>query len=87
MDVWESSVRNFMDESDEPYTVQVFLHKVFHDLQRMKIKEKVKFRKREGKEFQLWIESMEDDYSPEFMNEILSDDEFWFLTLKLTHAA
>jgi hypothetical protein len=87
MDVWESSVRNFMDESDEPYTVQVFLHKVFHDLLRMKIKEKVKFRKREGKEFQLWIESMEDDYSTEFMDEILSDDEFWFLTLKLTRAA
>jgi len=87
MEEWYSKVRQFKDESEDPYTTQVFLFRVFHDLDRMKVKEKVKFKKREGKEFLLWIESMEDEYSPEFMNEILSDDDFWNLTLKLTGVA
>jgi hypothetical protein len=30
---------------------------------------------------------MEKDYSPEFMNEILGDDEFWELTLNFARAA
>ena len=75
------------DESESPRDTEVFAHHVFHALERMRVKEKVKFRKREGREFLEWIESMEKDYSPEFMNEILGDDEFWDLTLSLTRAA
>jgi hypothetical protein len=86
MEQWYSLVRKMRDESEDPYATQVFCHKIFHALNRMKIKEKVKFRKREGREFIDWIESMEKDYSPEFMNEILGDDEFWELTLSITRA-
>ena len=87
MDAWYSLVRKMRDESENPHDTEVFTHRIFQDLLRRKIKEKVKFRKREGREFLEWIESMEKDYSPEFMNEILGDDEFWNLTLELTRAA
>ena len=87
MEDWYSVVRKLRDESENPRDTETFTHKIFHDLLRRKIKEKVKFRKREGREFIEWIESMEKDYSPEFMNEILGDDEFWNLTLQLTQAA
>lgn len=75
------------DESENPHDTEVFTHRVFHELLSMRIKEKVKFRKREGREFLEWVESMEKDYSPEFMNEILGDDKFWELTLSITRAA
>jgi hypothetical protein len=87
MDAWYSLVRKMRDESENPRDTEVFMHRIFQDLLRRKIKEKVKFRKREGREFLEWIESMEKDYSPEFMNEILGDDDFWNLTLELTRAA
>jgi hypothetical protein len=87
MDAWYSLVRKMRDESENPRDTEVFVQHVFHKLLRMRVKEKVKFRKREGREFLEWVESMEKDYSPEFMNEILGDDEFWNLTLQLTRAA
>ena len=87
MDAWYSIVRNLRDQSENPRDTEVFAHRIFHDLSRRKIKEKVKFRKREGREFIEWVESMEKDYSPEFMNEILGDDEFWNTTLELARTA
>jgi hypothetical protein len=87
MEQWYSLVRRMRDESEAPRDTEVFAHRVFHDISRKTIKEKVKFRKREGREFLEWVESMEKDYSPEFMNEILGDDDFWELTLKLGRAA
>ena len=86
MEEWYSAVRQMRDESEEPRDTEVFCHLVFHQVRAMKIKEKVKFRKREGREFIEWVESLEKDYSPEFMNEILGDDVFWDLTLNLTRA-
>ena len=87
MEQWYSLVRKMRDESEAPRDTEVFAHRVFHDISRKTIKEKVKFRKREGREFLEWVESMGKDYSPEFMNEILGDDEFWELTLNLARAA
>lgn len=87
MEAWYSLVRKMRDESESPRDTEVFCHRIFHELQRMRVKEKVKFRKREGREFLEWIESMEKDYSPEFMNEILGDDTFWELTLSITRTA
>lgn len=87
MEAWYSLVRKMRDDSENPHDTEVFTHRIFHALQRMRVKEKVKFRKREGREFLEWIESMEKDYSPEFMNEILGDNDFWNLTLSLTRVA
>ena len=87
MEQWYSLVRKMRDESEAPRDTEVFSHRVFHEIGRKRIKEKVKFRKREGREFLEWVEFMEKDYSPEFMNEILGDDEFWELTLNLARAA
>ena len=87
MDAWYSGVRKLRDESENPHDTEVFTHRVFHELQSMRVKEKVKFRKREGREFLEWVEKLEKDYSPEFMNEILGDDNFWELTLSLTRSA
>jgi hypothetical protein len=83
MEEWYSAVRQMRDESEEPRDTEVFCHLIFHQVRTMKIKEKVKFRKREGREFIEWVESLEKEYSPEFMNEILGDDAFWELTLNL----
>jgi len=80
-------VRKLRDESENPHDTEVFTHKIFHELQSMRVKEKVKFRKREGREFLEWVERLEKDYSPKFMNEILGEDEFWELTLSITRAA
>jgi hypothetical protein len=63
------------------------MHRIFHDLSRMRIKEKVKFREHMGPEYEQWVEELVQTYNSEFVGEILQDDEFWTLTLKLTRAA
>lgn len=80
-------VRQMKDESEQPYFTEVFAHRVFHELSRMRIKEKVKFREQMGPEYEQWVEDLAKEYAPEFIGEILQDDAFWTLTLKLTHAA
>ncbi len=84
---WYSAVRKLRDESENPHDTEFFAHKIFHELRSMRVKEKVKFRKREGREFLEWVEQLEKEYSPEFMNQILGDDDFWELTLEITRAA
>lgn len=86
MEGWYSMVRKMKDESEQPYFTETFTHQIFHELSRMRIKEKVKFRERMGAEYEQWIEELAKQYDPDFIREILEDDEFWLLTLKLTHA-
>ena len=48
--------------------------------------EKGKFKNRMGPEFESWVGSLNqrfDEY-PQLINSIISDDEFWNTTLKLT---
>ena len=87
MEAWYSVVRQLKDDSEEPYFTEVFMHRVFHDLSRMRIKEKVKFREHMGPEYDHWVEELVQTYNPEFVGEILQDNEFWTLTLKMTRAA
>ena len=54
MEQWYSLVRRMRDETEDPRDVEVFTHRIFHDISRKRIKEKVKFRKREGREFLEW---------------------------------
>lgn len=86
MEEWYSKERQMRDESEDSHATQQFAHRVFHELERMSIpaKEKDKFKKRTGVIFERWILTLKEDYSDDFINEILGDDEFWSLTLKLT---
>ncbi len=84
MDEWYKKVRLLKDESETPYETEKVTHKLFYDLKRGKIREKGKFKNRMGPEFESWIASLNDRFAPELVNAIISDDEFWEATLKLT---
>lgn len=83
MEEWHRIVRNFKDDSSDPYLTQLFMYRVFHDLTSKKIKEKVKFKNRMGPEFEQWAAGLEQEFPKELMVEILNDDEFWEITLKV----
>jgi hypothetical protein len=84
MEQWYSKVRNLRDESESPSTTSRFTRRVFYDLKRMKVKEKVKFKQRMGPEFENWVATLQESFANALITEILNDDEFWELTLKLT---
>jgi hypothetical protein len=86
MEEWYKKVRLFKDESEAPYVTEKVCHKMFYDLKRSKIREKGKFKNRMGPEFESWVESLNQrfDQYPQLINSILSDDDFWNATLKLT---
>ena len=83
METWYNIVRRLQDESENKYTTRKFTERVFHELKNGKIREKQKFKNRMGPEFEQWVLSLMDDYSQEFVTEILHDDEFWEETLLL----
>jgi len=86
MEAWYTKVRLLKDESEAPYVTEKVCHKIFYDLKRSKIREKGKFKNRMGPEFETWVSSLSqrfEDY-PQLINAIVSDDEFWEATLKLT---
>lgn len=83
MEEWHRIVRNFKDDSSDPYLTQLFMYRVFRDLSTKKIKEKVKFKNRMGPEFEQWAAGLEQEFPKELMVEILNDDEFWEITLKV----
>lgn len=83
MEEWYSSVRNWMDMFEERLDVKTFCDRIFQDLHFMKIKDKGKFKQRMGPEFELWTKSLEEDYPSELVVELLNDDPFWLLTLKV----
>ena len=83
MDAWYTLVRNMKDESSNAYKFEEFVRRVFHDLSRKKIKEKVKFRNRMGPEFTSWSSGLEEEFSKSMVVEVLNDDIFWEATLDL----
>jgi hypothetical protein len=83
MDKWYSIVRTFLDESEKPFKTKQFVDRVFQDLNRLRIREKNKFKERTGIEFDSWVEKLEQEYPPLLVREILNDDDFWLETLKV----
>jgi len=84
MEGWYTMIRNFKDQSENPYLTEVICHRVFQDLKRSKIRDKNKFRERAGKEFTTWSYNLELTYPKELVMELLNDDDFWLKTLELT---
>jgi hypothetical protein len=83
MEDWYSAVRNWMDQFEERTQVKSFCDRIFQDLHFMKIKDKGKFKQRMGPEFELWTKRLEEDFPPDLSRELLNDDPFWQLTLKV----
>ena len=79
---WYSKVRKLKDESANDYKTEEICHRVFHDIKRMKIKDKGKFKQRMGPEFGAWTMSLHDMYPAETVAAIVNDDEFWSLTME-----
>lgn len=84
MEQWYTIVRELKNESEIPYNTEQFANKVFHDLSRMRIRDKGKFKNRMGPEFENWVAGLANEYDPEFINAIVGDDKFWEYTVKLT---
>lgn len=84
MDEWKTTVRALKDDSEIPYKTEEITEKIYHDLKRFKIREKGKFKQRMGPEFDNWILSLSERFPKEAVKEIISDDDFWTATLKLT---
>ena len=80
---WYSKVRKLKDESADGHKTEQVCHRVFHDLKRMKIKDKSKFKQRLGPEFGAWTMSLYNYFSTEMVAAILNDDEFWNLTIEM----
>lgn len=83
MDEWYSLTNRMFDESEDPHMTRQLTRRVFHDIQRMKLKDKGKFKNRMGPEFDGWTAGLVQEYPESFVKEILNDDEFWNLTLSL----
>jgi hypothetical protein len=84
MEAWYSAVRNWMDQFEERQQVKSFCDRIFQDLHFMKIKDKGKFKQRMGPEFDMWSSKLEEDYPKDLVVEILNEDSFWELTLKVS---
>ena len=86
MEEWNKKVRDILDESESVYHTRQFIEYMFQDLvprnKRLKIKHKEKFTQRLGPEFELWAEELEEKFPDVAVREIISDDEFWNLTLE-----
>jgi len=83
MEEWNKAVRILKDESMEANKTAQLADRIFQDLKRMNIKDKKKFVQRLGPEFENWALKLEDDYPSYIVTNILNDDDFWKLTLKV----
>ena len=83
MEEWNKAVRILKDESDTPNKTAEFADRIFQDLRRMRIKDKGKFKQRMGPEFENWAQNLEEDYPKYIVADVLNDDDFWMLTLKV----
>jgi hypothetical protein len=84
MEEWNKAVRILKDESMEPNKTAQLCERVFQDLKRMKIKDKKKFYERLGPEFENWTLKLEEDYPSYIVVNVLNEDDFWKLTLKVS---
>jgi hypothetical protein len=76
MEAWNSIVRR-MDTS--PRLAEAF----FRIVSRMRIKEKNKFTQRMGPEFESVVSQLSEEFDPEDVRELLSNDEFFNATMEL----
>lgn len=83
MERWYKQVRLLKDVSDKPHTTEKIAHKMFYDLKRSKIREKGKFKNRMGNEFENWSATLYELYGKDLVYDIISDDEFWELTMEV----
>lgn len=84
MEAWYTIVRELKSDSEIPYNTQRFTNKVFHDLSRIRIRDKGKFKNRMGPEFENWVAGLANEFDSDLINAIIGDDKFWEKTLQLT---
>jgi len=83
MEEWNKAVRLLKDDSINPNQTGNFCERVFQDVHRMRIKDKGKFKQRMGSDFDMWTLELREQYPQDIVVQILNDDEFWKLTLKV----
>jgi len=84
MEEWYSIVRELKDASEVPYKTNDLCAHIFLVLKRSKIKEKIKFKQRMGPEFEKFVADLTMDYPADMVNAVISEDDFWETTIKLT---
>ena len=88
MEEWYSAVRKLRDVSEDSKLTRDLCFHIYHDLMYIKLnrklKDKQKFRERKGHEFDAWTTELAEGYGSELISEVISDNEFWNLTLKHT---
>lgn len=84
MEEWYKKIRDMKTESEIPYNTERLTNKIFHDLSRIRIRDKGKFKNRMGPEFENWVANLSTQFDADLLNVVIGDDDFWNLTLKLT---
>jgi hypothetical protein len=84
MEKWYTLVRTLQDESQNKYLTKKFCEHVCHDLLNVRIREKQKFKNRMGPEFEQWSTHLATLFPRDMVTKIVSDDEFWKETLRIT---
>jgi len=79
MEEWNKLVRTLEDEQEDPRSFQDLAKSVFRWMTTHKIKDMRKFEQRLGADY----EQMVDDLKNPLLEELLSNDEFFELSLKL----
>jgi hypothetical protein len=80
MHEWYSQCRQFCENYENPKPVREAIHEIFRVLIKLKIKEKGKFKQRDGPEYRKFVESLKSD--PQIVQDILQDDNFFNLTFE-----
>jgi hypothetical protein len=83
MEEWNKMVRILKDESVEPNKTGQLCERVYQDIHRMRVKDKAKFKQRMGSDFDVWVLGLEQDYPSYIVVNVINEDEFWKLTLKV----
>lgn len=81
MEEWNVLVRTMEADQENPKQFQDMAKSIFHALATRKIKDMRKFEQRLGSEYDKLIEDI--PFSEESVKELLKDDTFFELTLKL----
>uniref|UniRef100_A0A6C0JHP1 Uncharacterized protein n=1 Tax=viral metagenome TaxID=1070528 RepID=A0A6C0JHP1_9ZZZZ len=81
MEEWNVLVRTMEEEQERPKQFQDMAKTVFHILCTRKIKDMRKFEQRLGPEYEKFVEDVQ--FPEEQVKELLKDDKFFELTLKL----
>ena len=81
MEEWNVLVRTMEADQENPKQFQEMAKAIFHALCTRKIKDMRKFEQRLGPEYEKFIEDI--PFSEEQVKELLKEDSFFELTLKL----